>query len=68
MGDAPRRGSDIVWEKFEAPMVCDVLALLSVLDVEGRWDRAVWKEVVLGVDVDARIAILNGSRREGVYR
>lgn len=68
MGDAPRRGGDILWETFEAVMVCDVLALLGVLDVEGRLERAVWKEVVLGVDVDARIAIINESRRKGVYR
>lgn len=67
MGEAPRRGGDIVlccgWEKLEAVIVCDVLASLDVLDVDGRWERAVWKEVVLGVDVEARIATLSDSQR-----
>lgn len=68
MGETPRRGGDILWEKFDAVTVSDVPALLGELDVEGRCERAVWKEVVLGVDVDARIAIINESRREELYR
>ena len=72
MGEAPRRGGGIVlccgWETLEAVIVCDVLALLGVLVADGRWERAVWKEVVLGADVDARIATINDYQRYGVYR
>ena len=44
MGEAPRRGGDILfgWEKFEAVIVCDVLALLGVLLLDGKCERAVW--------------------------
>lgn len=72
IGEAPRRGGDIVLccgrMSLEAVIVCDVLALLGVLDVDSKWERAVWKEVVLGADVDARIATINNSQRYGVYR
>lgn len=57
MGDVPpRRGGDIlVWE-CEAVTVLDDAPEMEGED--GRWECAVWKEVVLGVDVDASLSVV----------